>query len=894
MKEFYLYSAEQALKEVNSSKSGLTVSEAKERLERDGFNELPKYKRLTVFEALFNQFNKLVIYVLLFASLVSFLLGHILETYAILFIVFITVILSFYQEYSADRTMEAIQKLAASKTFVLRDKKKILIPVNEIVIGDIIVLERGIIAPADIRVVSSSGLATDESMLTGESKNKIKIAQKMNQQDLPIADQDNMIFSGTAVTSGSGLGVVIATGIETQIGIISQTIQKTKKIKSPLQQKVDQMSKQVSIVVILISLVLLGLMKIQGVGWGIALIMVGSVIVAGIPESFPLSLTVALSKGVKTMAKKQAILKSLNSVETLGTTTVICSDKTGTITENKMMAQIVVLPSGERIEVTGEPYSPHQEIEKLLPERLLFCCTLCNNAEIEAEEDNWKLIGEPTEGALLSLAQSTHSIDEKVLRAQNPRIDIIPFDPAHKYMITLHKNGNAYLKGAAERVLNMCSYYNTGKTKKTLTSEKKEEFREIVHDLASKGLRIIAVASKKTKKLDTQKYILEGIIALKDPIREDVYDAIKECKSAGIEVIMITGDHKATATYIGKELHLLDGARKEIVEGRELDQLTDEELDKKINNIAIFTRTTPLQKYRIVSSLQRKGHIVAMTGDGVNDAPALKKADIGVAMGKHGTEVAREASDMVLRDDRFGTIVDAVEEGRRIYSNIRRFVYYLLTGNVSQVGIILFAVVLGFSTQLPLNALMILYINFITSTFPALGLSVEPLHKRVMKQNPREPEEPLLSNYIISKILIIAPTMLFGAMFVYIWKLEFLQGSTAEAMTAAFMVMVFSGLFHALNAKKLHTTSFGRDFFSNKWILLAIISSAILTIFLYNFPLGQFLFGFGTLSGPEWGIIIIASSAIVLFSEIIKAAINQEIVEQKKTQRIKILQKNLD
>jgi P-type Ca2+ transporter type 2C len=854
------------------------------------------------------QINNILIYVLAGAAMISFFLGHMIEFYVILFIILITIVLSFVQEYSADRTIQAISKLSVKTIDVMRSGKKIRVNSEDLVVGDLVFLVGGVIIPADLRIIESNGLRIDESILTGESATKHKIDAALRSQDVHIGDQDNMAFSGTHVTSGRGTAIVVRTGLNTEVGKIASTIKSLENKKTPLQIKVDKMSATLSWIVITCGAILFLILGYLSAPFSMSVLIVSSVIVAGIPESFPLSLTLALSKGVKRMAKHNAIIKNLNSVETLGTTTIICSDKTGTLTENRMFAEKVYFPNGVEFTIQGKPYEPSNKfmcgnkqakLNDLKKHSSFFsACVLCNDSEIVFKEKDWELSGEPTEGALITLAKSAGS-DDQVIREECKRFFEVPFNSNDKYMITVNKAAfrKAYavanLKGAAERVLDKCLFFRIGGRLIKINAKNKSSFLATINSYTSSGLRVMAVATKNIKKANSEKnitkqlndgYVLEGIVGIRDPIRNDVFDAIESCKKAGIQIIMITGDHRATAENIGKTLGLITKNRFKVVEGSELEKLTDEELDSLINDIAIFARTTPEHKFRIVSSLQRKGEVVAMTGDGVNDAPALKKADIGVAMGKRGTDVAREAADMVLKDDNFTTIVNAVEEGRTIYCNIVRFIYYLLTGNFSQVGIIFLAVLFGYTLSLPLSPLMILFVNFVTSTFPALALSIEPSHKNIMVQKPRRTNSKLLSRYIITKILIISPVMLFSSFGIFLWELNIQGASIEKAMTMSFAVLIVSGLFHILNAKRLHDTIFRDGFLRNPYIFLSFLASFFVTLLAINTGIGRAIFRTVSLGIVEWIIVFGLGFLILLISEVIKMSIREEFIEQSMLQ----------
>ena len=917
---WFVKSVDESLKLTDSARKGISDNEAEKRLKRDGPNTIVSDEGFKWWRSLLSNFNNLLIYVLIAASIISFVFDHMLEFVVIIVIIFITGFAGFIQEFSANRSIEALSKLTAKKVKVLRDGKPKEIFSEHLVCGDVVILERGMIVPADLRMIESKGLTIDESILTGESVLKHKVIDQMNEQDVPLSERDNIAFSGTSVTGGSGKALVVETGTSSEIGKISQALKDIGNNKSPIQQKIDRMSKKIAAIVIFATFMLFLILLPQEMELFEKLLLSMAVLVAGIPEVFPLVLTHSLSKGVKRMAGNNAIVKDLSSVETLGTTTVICTDKTGTLTENKMSVQKIFFPDYGEIDVKGRGYEPESifksgketKSKKELQHHDNFfrACILCNDAEISMQEGEWRLNGEPTEGSLLTVAKSA-GYDDVVIREEE-RIAEIPFDPSQKFMISVNlkrgkkkgaKNSeNAYLKGAVEKVLEKSTHIRSRSGKlKRLTKSERSKILRMVDNYTSDALRVMAIATKELKspvnaddqgiipnselhKLEKD-YTIEGIVGIRDPIREDVYDAVKECQEAGVQIKIVTGDHISTANAIGKELGLIRGQKDKIMLGSEIDSMDDDELDQAISDVVIFARTTPEHKLRIVNSLQRDGEIVAMTGDGVNDAPALKKAEIGVSMGKGGTEVARESSNLVLADDNFATIVAAIREGRTIYSNIRRIIYYLLTINFTQVSLIIFAIFAGFHS--PLTPLMILFINMITSMFPSLALSFEPTHSKVMQQQPRDPNESLLSNYMIVKIMIVMPVFFLGTFALFFWSLE--NGDPIEkARSVAFATLVLFGMFHVFNAKSLHTTIFSKDILESRHIFISILISVLLLVFVIYIPLGQDIFGTVLLPSGYWLVMTIVSFLVVLVSELVKLMAKLELDEQSNLQGIEI------
>lgn len=890
-KYWFLRTTDEVLKELNTTKKGLTTQEAQKRLSEEGPNTLEEEEKNKLLKIIFRNLNSIIIYVLFASALISLATNHQIEFYVIMLIITFTVTLGVIQEYRAGKSLDALKSLTAKKVDVYRDNKIVTIKSEELVKGDIIILRRGMIAPADIRILESNSLMVDESILTGESIQKPKHSEKLKGQDIPISDRDNMILGGTSITNGKGTGIVVETGLNSEIGKISKTLKKIGDKKSPLQIKIDSMSTKISYLVIAVSFILFIIVSIRGMELFEALLIVSAIVVSGIPESFPLALTLALSSGVKKMAKKNAIVRDLNSVETLGTTTVICTDKTGTLTQNKMRVEKVFFADGTEINVHGEGYSPESSFSignKIIKadkfankEEFFKTCILCSTSETYIENGEWILKGEPTEGAILTLAKSA-GYDDVEIREENKLIKEVPFDPAKKYMITLNAEGKkltAYMKGSAEKVIEKSTHIRISKNKtRKINSKDIKKIEEVVHKYSGEGYRVLGIATKtNTKDLEAKGYVFEGFVAILDPIRPDAFQSVEECMNAGIRVMMVTGDHKRTAESIGKKLGILTHNYNKIIEGHELEKMSDQELDSVIDYVAIFARTTPNHKLRIVSSLQRKGEIVAMTGDGVNDAPALKKADIGVSMGKGGTDVARESSNMILTDDNFSTIVNAVREGRTIYSNIRRFVYYLLAGNMTEVGVMAVSILLGLLT--PLTALMVLFINIVTSTLPATALSIEPTHSKVMKQRPRNPREKLLSKYILLKILVLVPILLLGTMLLF--QIEYqITGNLEKARTIAFATLIMFELFHAFNARSLHVSIFNSRFFTNKYLFYALGGSITLMILSIHTSLGQAIFKTTPLGATEWITIVVVGSMVIWVSEIIKMLIRSEFDEQ--------------
>ena len=902
---WYTSTAESVLKALNATETGLKEKEAEERREKFGINAIEDKKGMGPLKLLWKKLNSMLIYVLLVTSLISLYLGHLIEFYAIMGVIVFTVGLGFIHEYRAEKSVEALKELTAKKVQVIREGKKVEDLAENLVPGDVVVLERGLVIPADVRILESNALSINESILTGESVPKGKIAEKIKDKKADVTEQDNMAFSGTSVMNGSGLAVVVKTGMQTEIGKISERLASIRDQKTPLQKKIDRMSSRISYSVITIAvLAFVFLLFVRGEELGAALILVAALAVAGIPEEFPLSLTMALATGIRRMAHSNAIVKDMGSVETLGTTTVICTDKTGTLTQNKMEVEKLNL-GGEDIDVDGKPYDPNATFmigKKTIDKRQLenhkeffHTAILCSNASIFKKRRKWELKGEPTEGSLLTVAKAA-GFSEDTLKRDNKRVLEEPFDSAKKYMITVNRSHNghtAHMKGAVEKVLARCTHISKEGRVKRLTAKDKEEIERKMEEYSSQALRVLALATKslgKGKKSEKELekvcnkggYVFRGIAGIKDPVRDEVIGSVRDCKTAGIRIIMITGDHKNTAYAIGKQLGIVTDEYSKAVEGKEIDEMTDKELDKIIPHVAIFARATPEHKFRIVQSLQREGEIVAMTGDGVNDAPALKKADIGVSMGKGGTDVAREASNMVLVDDAFSSIVEAVREGRTIYSNIRRFTYYLLTVNAAEVGIIVMAILFGLTT--PLTALMILFINTIISSFPALALSIEPTKKKVMHYLPRDPKDKLLSEYIMLKIAVVLPFIVAGSLGLFLWEMNWGGGDLATARTLAFATLILCELIHAFNARSLHISIFQHGMLKNMYFYSGVTIAVIFTLLSIYTDTGNTILGTTPIAGIYWVYIVLIGSTSLLSTEFVKLVTRSEVEEEKKYQ----------
>ena len=813
---------EQVFKELNTTAKGLSQEEAEQRLKQYGLNEIKEGKKVSPWEIFAGQFKSIVIWILIVATVISAFLGEYIDAIVIGVIIVLIAVLGFFEEYRAEKAIDALKKLASLKATVSRDGQKKEIDSKEVVSGDVIFLETGNKVPADARLIEVFNLQTQEAALTGESQ-PVKKSISVLEEKISIADIKNMVFSGTVVVSGRAKAVVAATGMQTEIGKIAAMIEAVKPDTTPLQKKMDQLGKNIGYVTIGIAVVvfLVGSLLHKASLLKMLLIAV-SLAVAAIPEGLPAVVTIALALGTQRMLKRNALVRRLPSVETLGSTTVICTDKTGTLTANEMTVKKLFV-NGRIVEATGVGYEPKgQFLHKNKPVQideiglLLKIGALNNNSELK----EGKIIGDPTEGCLIVSAAKAGLIKDE-LEIEYPRIDEIEFTSERKMMTTIHKHHGekiAYVKGAPEVVLKLCNYIDiNGKTRK-LTEKDKQEILEINKEFADEALRVLGFAYKTL--IDTQpekNLIFVGLQGMIDPPREEVKTAIEKCKKAGIKVIMITGDHEVTARAVGKEIGLVG----KVVTGQQLDEIAN--LDEVVEDIAIFARVNPNHKLKIVDALKKRGHIVAMTGDGVNDAPALKKADIGIAMGISGTDVSKEASAMILTDDNFASIVNAVEEGRGIYDNIRKYIGFLLSGNIAEVLIIFVGILIGL--PVPLTATQILLINLVTDGLPALALSADPFEPNAMSRKPRKQNEAIYKD--LNPFLVYYPLALtITAIFVFKWFYDSSNPATLiYAQTATFLTISMFELYQSIASRSTIYPVYKVGFFKNKFLIVAFLSS---------------------------------------------------------------------
>ncbi len=869
----------EVLQVLSSDLQGLSEEEAERRLSEHGPNELRREKGKSPIILLLKQFKNFLIVSYLVAVSLSVLVGHVLEAATMIVMIIASVSLGFVQEYRSERALEFLQKIAAPKATVIRSGKEHEIPSREIVPGDIVVFKTGDRIPADVRIVETVNLKTDESSLTGESVPVEKNTDPLP-EDTVVAERTSMAFKGTIVTYGHGKGVVTATGMSSEFGKIATLVQMQRDEETPLEKKMAHVGRWLGTLCLVIAgaITLLGLLKgydyLTMMIWGISLA------IAAFPDSLPAIVTGALAIGVRKMARRNSIVRRLPAVETLGSTSVICADKTGTMTKGEMTVREIYTNSQTTI-VTGTGYEPkgefHRGNHKVDPEKdsalrlILRAGALCNDAKLEKEGNRWVVIGDPTEGALVvTAAKAGIKVDQ--LRKYSC-IGEVQFSSERKRMTTIHKTPNgvvAYMKGAPAVVLGKCNLiYSNGHVKK-LNSKTEREILQANDQMANKALRNLAVAYRKLDNVPKtfneeieEDFTFLGIVGMMDPPREEAKDALKLCEKAGIKVVMITGDNKLTAMAVAKKLGMIKNDETKVLTGAELDKMDDEKFEEVVESVAIYARVLPEHKVRIIKAFRKKGCIVAMTGDGVNDAPALKRADIGVAMGITGTDVTKETSDMTLADDNFQTIVAAVEEGRKIYGNIGKYLAYLLSGNISEMLIIAIAALMGLPW--PLMALQLLWINIVTDGLPALALSVDPPEPDIMDQPPRDPKKSIFTRRMKIYFACYPALVCVATLLMYIYWLSI---DLTKARTLLFTTLMLFEMFDAQNVRSFHHSVFTLGVFTNKYLIAAIASSVLLQISVINLPALQKAFGTTWLTPLEWLIAITVASTALIFMEI--------------------------
>jgi Ca2+-transporting ATPase len=826
---------------------------------------------------LLEQFKNVLIIILLAATVLSSFLGHSVEAAAIAVIVMFAVFLGFVQEFRAERAIEALRQMAAPTAIVRRGGQELEIPAREVAPGDIIFMRAGDKIPADIRLIEAVNLQIEEAALTGESVPVEKHTAPLSTVDLTPGDRKNMAYAGTAPTYGRGHGIVVTTGMNTEFGKIARMLQTVETGRTPLQENLDKLGKMLAraAFVIVAVIVALGLFRgqpfIEMLVFGIALA------VAVVPEALPAVVTISLAIGVQRMVKRNALIRRLPAVETLGSTSIICSDKTGTLTKDEMTARKIFV-ADQMLEITGAGYEPHGQFlcngavvapSDQLKQMLQAAALASDTHVVHSETDgHWHIKGDPTEGALV-VAAAKAGLDKTDLDSRFPRVNEIPFTSETKRMTTLHTGQTgviAYSKGASEVILDSCTRYLTLEGEKPLTPEIKAMIVETGRGMASQALRVLGVASKTNATLETAEHQMTflGLVGMIDPPRPEVLPAIHTCEKAGIKVVMITGDHPITAQAIATELGILKGGR--VLTGAELETMSDAEFEKEVENIEVYARVSPAHKLRVVTALQRKGHIAAMTGDGVNDAPALKKADIGIAMGITGTDVTKEAAAMTLTDDNFASIVAAVEEGRCVFGNIKKYLMFLISSNIGEIGLMAVASLAGL--PLPLSAVQLLYVNLATDGLPALALAVDPPDADLMNLKPRNPRTGLFTRPVLVLMSVGGMWSTIVNIGIFTWALK--KGySSHHAMTMTFVSLVLIQFFKAYNFRSDRHTVLRKPF-ANKWLNLAILWELTLLGLIVYLPFLHKPFGTSNLTLSDWAVIIILAFSVSPILELAK------------------------
>ena len=867
----------------STADKGLSEEEARQRLEAYGKNEIPEPPRKSALMRLLLQFHNVLIYLLLVAALITALMDHLIDTGVILGVVIINAVVGFLQEGKAEKALDGIRKMLSLRAVVLREGSRHDVAAELLVPGDIVFLKSGDKIPADLRIIRATNLRIEESPLTGESTEVNKTDKPVSENAVP-GDRTSMLFSGTAVTYGSATGVVTATGADTELGKINRMISEVQQITTPLLQQISRFGIQLSAIIIVVTALffLFGYFFREYQLDELFMAVIG-LAVAAIPEGLPAVMTITLATGVQRMAGRNAIIRRLPSVETLGTVSVICSDKTGTLTRNEMTAKTVVTASSQ-YDVDGAGYSPEGAItgkdQAAAPDgdpvlkRLLQCFSACNDADISRDESGrWILTGAPTEGALMTLARKGGQDS-----ASYPRKDVIPFESEHKYMATLNaveQETVLFVKGAPERLLERCTHQEAKNGAEPID---RDAWEKTIEDLAGSGQRVIAGAFRimpagtgriEHADLDEGLHFL-GVVGIIDPPRTEAVVAVQECREAGITVKMITGDHALTARSIGKELGIGDGEK--VITGAELEVMDDRDLREAVLDYDVFARTSPEHKLRLVKALQANGLLCAMTGDGVNDAPALKQANIGIAMGIKGTEVTKEASEMVLADDNFATIVHAVEEGRTVYDNLRKALLFILPTNGAESLVLMTAILMGIA--MPITPVQVLWVNMVTAITLALALSFEPMEHKVMEIPPRDPGEPLLGAYFLWRIAFVS--ILIGGLALLVYKLMKGDGASIEiSRTVAVNTLVAGQGFYLFNCRKIHGSVFSGDFFGNRVVFLTV---GVLVIFQLVFTYAPFmhtLFGTAPMDTANWIYPLVAGVLVFTVVEIEKYIFNR-------------------
>ncbi|MBN1189462.1 MAG: HAD-IC family P-type ATPase [Dehalococcoidales bacterium] len=882
MQQWHNISSDKVLEELGSGLSGLNEGEVNDRLRKYGRNELEAKKKASPVLVFLRQFMSPLIYVLAVAAVISFVVGHYTDAFVILGILILNAAIGFFQETQAEKSMQALLELASPRAKVRRGGKVLVIPSGELVPGDIIRLEAGDSIPADARLIEAVSFKVNESTLTGESMPVEKDASFITDEEATIADRTNMTFMGTTVTGGRAVAAVVQTGMSTEMGRIAGGIQEVKAEETPLQKNVSQLSKYLVFIFLGATALLLIVGLLKGLGWMDMFLIAVAAAVSSIPEGLPAVLTVVLSIGMRSMARRNAIIRKLLAVETLGSATVICSDKTGTLTLNQMTVRRL-FSGGVSIRVTGEGYEPkgqflkdeqHLTLEdtKRLDLLLRIGC-LCNDSRLSSQDGKFSIIGDPTEGALV-VAAGKAGMEKAGLESRYTRLDEIPFESENQYMATLHRDGGqcaVYIKGSVERLAGFSGFLLKDGEAVPMQPADRQNILTAADDMADNALRVIALAfmemPPETCKVDENsirgKLVFAGLAGMEDPPREEAREAIRQCGRAGIKVVMITGDNRVTAESIARQLEMPAGRT---VTGSELAKMSESDLAVNIENISVFARIEPLHKLKIVNAFKNRGHVVAMTGDGVNDAPALKAADIGIAMGITGTDVAKEASNMVLTDDNFASVVSAVDEGRAIFTRLRNVLFYSLSTNLGELMMLILGVL--FVGQSPLVAVQILWVNLATDTAGDVPLGFEPKIGDELRHPPRRKGTGLIYPGLLVRLMVTAVLIGIGTLLIFRWAEPRMSIDAAETMT--FCTLNTFIWFMAFQARSDEYSPFRLGFFKNKILIFSIALVALLQVALVYLPPLQVAFHTAPIGLRDWGIILGAGIALFLVEELRK------------------------
>lgn len=901
---WHALSVDETLIQLNSSESGLNEAEAASRLEKYGPNEIETDEGTSKLALLLHQVRNPLVAVLIIAALVALAAGETIDTIVIVVVIVLNTAIGFIQEYRAEEALKALRSQAAPEAEVVRcpeegDCSEMNVRATELVPGDVIILHTGDRIPADARIFEAVNLMVDEAMLTGESLPVEKTTAPL-EEDLQVAERTNLAYAGTVVTEGRGKAVVYGTGSNTQMGEIATLIQETEKAISPLQQQTLALGKTLGFIAVGAGALILVLGLFQDLTFQELFLFVIAAVVSAIPEGLPAVMTITLAVGVNRMAKRNAIIRRLQAVDTLGATTVICTDKTGTLTTNQMTVQ-QILVDNKVVKVFGGGFEPEGHFEEngsqIDPQEkgslplALKIGALCNDSKLVQAEDErgakrWEIRGDPTEGSLIVAARKA-GLEKGELDKQHPRLDEIPFSSQTKYMATFHETPEGevrmYMKGAPETVLAFCRYLRVEDEELELSEEHRQEILDVNIQMAAEALRVLAVAycvvgagkveaTKEKIKEGQDDLVFVGLFGMMDPPRPEVKDAVRLCHRAGIKVVMATGDHKTTGEAIARTVGILNGDGK-VYSGSDIEHLDEGELDGIIQDARVFARVSPAHKQRIVASLQRHRHVVAMTGDGVNDAPALKGAEIGIAMGITGTDVTKETADMVLTDDNFASIVAAAEEGRVVFQNVRKVVKFLIATNAGEILTILGAMLLLPVTHLIFTPVQILWVNLVTDGLLDITIALEPKEGEVMDEPPRHPDEKIINRSMLYNVAFVAVIMAAGTLWVYSNALA--AGDPDHARTMAFITIAMFQVFNALNVRSLRRSVFTIGIFSNIYLVGAIIISVTLLVLSTLVPFLQIALATAPIALNDWGMIVLVSSSVFILVEIRKFIANR-------------------